>query len=481
MLQPRSRQHAKRRRGFTLIELLISVGLLSLLLVLISQLFNESSTAVSTSVRTSAVIANARSVGTQMDTDFKNMLGPSSDLAEPGGFLVIVNQQIPNVAFPEPRNGGEFTQPFIRSDHIAFISTAPNVKPIAPRNASTYGSTIRGSGYTRITYGHAQRTNRDGTPRTGAGTGIGGPNADLDRLGTELILGRHALIFAPPPTTPGVNDVNIAIDRYTDRWQSGRAVANDGSTITNPRLFHGLTDITTWPYFGGTQPLYAVLRNQDTSNPAAANTNYRSLTFVDNRLQVNPAPSQDITNSNNESWRIAQTHGIFAPNCSEFIVQFAGDLDNDGELDTADTTGTPGLADDFIIWYDAFNQNLPGTPGGPAGTPWGTMTNGGNGTYLAGATPNDPHVFIFRVGDAESNEPAPGAGAADNSKWPVLIRIRYRLHDARGRITGYDGALVGNGIDESGSGADDDSDGAISGQWFEQIYRVPRPALPQAP
>ena len=43
------------------------------------------------------------------------------------------------------------------------------------------------------------------------------------------------------------------------------------------------------------------------------------MTFVKERLKVNPAPIDTTFRSQD----IAQTHGIFAPNCSEFVVQFA--------------------------------------------------------------------------------------------------------------------------------------------------------------
>lgn len=461
-----------RNLGFTLTELLISVGLLSILLVLISQLFGETSTAVSTSVRTSAVLAATRSTSDQMNRDFKQMLGPSSDPNEAGGYIVIINQQIPDVSFPNARNGGEFVQPFIRSDHIAFVTSVPGSKPMTPRNANSYNNDLVPSEYAVVTYGHGKRTERDGLPRTGGD--IGAPDAGLDRLATDLILARHSTHFAPPPVTPGPNDLIVATDRHADGPFSTSVVVNPGTYSGSAILAAGLTDVTNRPYFDSVNGFFNQLLDLDnTSQPSDAF--YVNTTFVNSRLQVNPAP----TDGDFESWRIAQTHGILAPNCSEFIVQFAGDLDNDGDIDT-DDNGTPGNpADDFIIWYDAFNGNFN------SATAWAGMTKPGNtNVFTAGATVNDPSVFIFRVGDT-SPDPS-NIGDAGNSRWPMLIRIRYRLHDARGRITSNDPAALVDGIDNDRDGLADAADperdeDQISGRWFEHIYRVPRPALPTVP
>lgn len=468
MLDPQSPiPKTTARGGFTLIELLISVGLLSLLLVLMGQLFQQSSTAVSTSTRTSAVLASTRSVASQMQDDFASMMGPDSTADEVAGFLVIVNQIIPDVAFPEPRNGGEYAAP-IRSDHIAFYRTVQGLTPMSPRNDDTYGNSIDTATHARITYGTATRTNRDGSPTAGPNNGIGQANAGLDRLATELILGRQALMIVPTPgATPGTNEVDTAVDWHATTIQVTASITNVTGYPGTPRLYNGVSPVTL------RDPIELSNRLRDADmglggwgGPTYTTGILRNMTFVDNRLQVNPAP----TDGDLDAWQIGQTHGIFAPNCSEFVVQFAGDLDNDGELDL-DDNGTPvNGTDDFIIWYDAFNGNLPATP-------WNGMDLASD-TYIPGASATDPHLFVFRMGDDGSLTPAdPG-----NSKWPMLIRIRYRLHDARGRITSNDPAALGDGIDNDGDGApDEEGEDQISGRWFEHIYRVPRPELPTTP
>lgn len=482
MLHRRSRQN-----GFTLIELMISIGLLTILLTLISQLFGQTSEAVSTSVRSSALMAGARSVGTQMDADFKNMLGPKGDIADPtGGYIVIINHRIPNVAFPFSRNGAEYRQDFIRSDQIVFVRNGVGVRSMTPINADRYGSTLAAENTpTIVRYGHAVRTNRDGTPRTGANTNLGQDNAGLDRIATEFILGRSQLLMNPPGL-----DVNL--HTFANNYAAQAVVSNSGyPTASVRRQFMGLTDVTASPYVGpnnGAAPSLRPALNQASAAQDVRNLRYLWTSNALNRMQVNPAP----TGTNYEAWAVAQTHGILQPNCSEFIVQFAADLDGNGRVDTFGANDVGGA----IRWYDAFNTNFDGTgtapqvgwqqpapvDGTPADANYPYQPYAAPGDINGGLPANATNVFIFRDRDATARTtPVPAAGASvaePSSNWPYMIRIRYRLHDARGKVTSNDPWALTDLIDNDGDGViDNPGEDQISGRWFEHIYRVPRPGV----
>ncbi|MEM9019423.1 MAG: prepilin-type N-terminal cleavage/methylation domain-containing protein [Planctomycetota bacterium] len=494
------RQHP-RQTGFTLVELMISIGLLSLLLLLISTLFNETSAAVSTSVRSSALIAGSRSIGTQMDDDFKNMLGPESEIDDPtGGYIVIINHRITNsgngVAFPFSRNGSEYFQPSIRSDQIVFVRNGVGVRSMTPLNRNQYGSTLAAENTpVLVRYGHAQRTERDGTPRTGADTALGQANAGLDRVATDFILGRSQLLMNPPGLVTGTH-----VFAGTYAVQS-RVTNSDYSGTTAQYL--GLTDVTASPYSGPANGAFPALRpvlNTNTPLQADRNTQYLSTSNAINRMQVNPAP----TGTNFEAWATAQTHGILQPNCSEFIVQFAADLDGNGRVDTFDPANPTVDNNDIggaIRWYDGFNTNFDDNPSAGALQEWDQPAqpsgapSDANYPYqpytpaaaITGGLPvNATHVFIFRDRDDAGRTlavPPTGASPAEaNSNWPYMIRIRYRLHDTRGRVTSNDPWALADGIDNDGDGIIDAVNGdvdedRISGRWFEHIYRVPRPGV----
>jgi len=223
---------------------------------------------------------------------------------------------------------------------------------------------------------------------------------------------------------------------------------------------------------------------------AAPTTNYHSralrLAYVSKRLRANPYPLFDAGNLQRQyqAWSIAQMHPIFARGVSDFVVEFAGDYDNDdptdgiqgpdGQIDLDDPT------DGSIRWYahDGFqnnpdpsalgyNNSLPKTYSfepvrSAVGTIVDTSTGGvANEAYYIddtsvapyNATPAVAHVdgaFIFRHDDDDAYNPP----TTDGSLWPHLIRIRYRLHDPDGVVMQGDGQ---------------------HGKWFETIIAVNRP------
>ncbi|NJL30676.1 MAG: hypothetical protein HC898_03060 [Phycisphaerales bacterium] len=226
--------------------------------------------------------------------------------------------------------------------------------------------------------------------------------------------------------------------------------------------------------------------------------NALALAYSNNRLLVLHKPlGYDVS-----AGEVARMHALFATNISDFIVDFAADIDNNGEIDTlpdtagglaypagtstAGTPGDPGQVDSrgraypaipagAIVWYSSPEfVNYPGSPRGydsnkplvfdgstgvPPTAAWGANSTTGPSYY---ATPYfNPtgqsyakYAFIWRHDDTQSWA---GAGNLNNSKWPYLLRIRYRLHDKDARL--------GSGLD-----------GVVEpGKWFEQIVKVNRP------
>ncbi|MDX1681563.1 MAG: hypothetical protein R3336_00450, partial [Phycisphaeraceae bacterium] len=211
-------------------------------------------------------------------------------------------------------------------------------------------------------------------------------------------------------------------------------------------------------------------------------------------LQFNPAPRYDFDNGYSmKSWQIAQQHPLLARNVSDFVVQFAADADNDGVIDRdSDGDGAPdnsATAPDPIVWYDIDNPLVAGfnydngdwggsgnstVPGYTAYTPQDTTVDLDGDT----GSSNDETLYVWRhdddtVVDAGGDDII-DSSEATNSKWPFLIRLRWRVHDEKGAL---DHSLR---IQDTG---DADGDGSTTdyiwvrddGVWFEQIVRVPRP------
>lgn len=464
-------------------ELIVVVGILSLLLFLINELFRTTTIAVQRSVQASKSIAANRVIGEQLDEDALAMVGPNADVdATSAGFIVIIQQELDNIPMPDPNTLATFPIT-TRSDQIVFIRNASGLRSMTPENADSYISNlgfspVSGSGNPRalVYYGQAQRTARDGRLVGGAGATFGGASAGLDRVASDFILARQAMLFNPKDlalTASSGSDVFVSSSpgSYTHAEQVFFNSAVNGSGGPGPSArWMGFTDVTVQPYGPVTDDatpslLYMLADDSGTLNIGTKTAAYRRTIFQNDnqRLRVNPAPDPAATDF--ESWAIAQTHPILTPNCSEFWIDFAADLNGNGRIDTAsptagDTSDTRGP----IVWYDFFkdgaltwDQTLPGIPN--------PMLDLGSKA-----------MFIFRCEDAlpEGTDPEIGT-IKPRSSWPYLIRIRYRLHDTRGRLVSNNGAWAADGIDNDYDGqVDEFEEEKIPGVWHEHIIRVPR-------
>lgn len=471
----------KQHAGFTLIELMVSISILALMLFLINEIFNSTSVAVTTSVQNAKNIAATRIVGEQLADDASAMVGP--DTNGEGGYIVIIQQRQRGVAMLNPRNLAEVPNPVdLRTDQIVFIRNAAGLRSITPQDAISFRNNLIGQdvgGFAKVWYGHVLRTNPDGrAPGFTPEFQLGGNNAGFDRIGSDWILGRQAMLFNPvderqvalPLGTPGRrSDVRISGDpaqyAHADNAYYGSAVRNTG--YGGPRTaFMGLTDVTRQNYGPANDPagesmLFQLLDSsfsRDQQRDNYLRTAYRNPA---QRLRVNPAPSPADTNY--ASWAIAQGHAILAPNCSEVIIDFAADFNGNGRVDMFQPGGGQDI-DGAIVWYDALK--MTGTfqwqrPSDPAFQPFVNIDA-------------NTKAFVFRVDDVKRFDSSDLAGGS--SCWPYLIRIRYRLHDTRGRLTSNDPGALTDGIDNNGDGTIDEiGEDQISGRWYEHIIKVPRP------
>ena len=535
-------QRPTQSRAFSLVELLVTVAVISILLLLISQLFDSTRGAVSRGVALSDIIGQTRTMESQLDDDFKAMVGPhedaggtpwtdlAGDTQNAGGVLMIVYHVFDNAdhdgdgdidgtdaAVIAPLAGVPFETDQgtvyrnVVSCELVFVRERGDQFPISPAATNTYSPTTDNgrARYILTRYAHLKRTNRDGSPtNTDLGTGI-------ERLGTEWILGRQALFLAESTSVSGVTGLPIHADGTwdgadVDGYGSGANAPPFGTefqfAITdycNYSLYDpntGISDHGEGAIVGGLTPagsnqdrrLWASLT--ETSYESRALINY---TFATYELVANPVP----TVPDPLPWQIAQMHPYFLQGVSDFVVEFAADiadveitgtpsLNPDGDLDRHGQF--PADVDDFgnaydeipaggIVWYT--HPDLANYPGG---------TNGYDSTQpLTFDVPNGYEPYVdsgdmpggardFAVGamvwrhddDAEDHDTDPstpqqgirtgigdldgdGADASDQpSYWPYLIRIRYRLHDAKGQIESSDG---------------------VHGIWFEHIVPVNRP------
>jgi prepilin-type N-terminal cleavage/methylation domain-containing protein len=476
----------KRRgqAGFTLVEMMVAIGITALLMLMVNQLFFHTTRAISLGIKTGQVLVESEVIGNQLERDAAAMLGPQD---APAGFLVIVNKQYDNVEMTLP--DGRPIYQNVRSDQLVFIvkdlTTNKRYQALTPQNDTTLGTQVS-SPEARIWYGHVFKTDTDGTfsPTDDLG------QSTANRLAHNWVLGRQQLLLVDPGDAS--SNLVSSSDTHADsaQWDALIQNAPTGSPYSSVQLFHGLTDVALQALTDGSNGVL------DQIGAAASYPAECYLYAVpEQRLLVNPAPKiNDFA-----AWKVAQTHSILTTNISDFIVEFAGDY--------TDETGTPGSDGKIdvdpttkdVIWYSHFSNDP--SAGGIPGLPKVVQPNS---SYFPGSPPNAYYetsslpstadaVFVWRHDDSDSFTTNP-----PGSRWPYLIRIRYRVHDAEGRLHSTDPARLDDENNDSTGGTDDpeesiyrwdlvdnDGDGTpdeddeaqlpYPGRWFEHIIPVSRP------
>jgi len=391
-------------RAFTMLEMLVAMAATLILVIFLNQIFQSLQAATSMGKGVSVIVQNARTVGPQLTNnrsgDAAKMVGPLQ-----GGFLVVINY-VANPPTRPIRLTSESEQPVaapLRSDQVMWVRDV-TTEPIAPNSAYSFNSQSPAA-HSRVWFGHGLRTQPDGSdpPLPSGATvpllGHAGPN----QFATDWVLARQELFL----------DGSLPDPRVVGDGRTYALGANAGATVSyqvNPTgagpllLYRGLTDLASTDLAELTGAGGVLV-----SPSKAAYANIYAYTFAQHRLRINPQPISY------ESWRIAQKHPVFADRCVSFAVQFAGDYDGVEGLDVDSNNATR--------WYDL--NNLP--PGGFAVGFTAGDEPVNQSPLPAAYQANGDRAFVFRNGN-----PA-------DAKWPMLLRLQYRLIDARGRINGEDG------------------------------------------
>lgn len=436
-----------RDQGFTLIELSVAIGVAVLMMFIVHQVFSSSAAAVRRGNHNATIMRLARAINEQITEDFKGMLEPDRN-----GMLIILNREIaevkmltrpgdPRLINPDPLADTHFSflHETITSDQIVFVRQTDggeDARPICPSSAVSYTYDIAGQKQpprALVWYGHGKRTMPDGRSapdELGEGEDPLDPNPDrkilANEIGTNWILGRHALFLSKPytaaPTGPHpiyVNGIHADADIVHPAWMSFSSSSSAGGPA---KRYMGFSDYTHLSHADVRDALNAV-----TGTPSYLDEAYR-YTFGADRLWVNPAP--DGTNYY-ASWKVGQMHAVLGVNISDFEVSFAGDYNTPIGID--EDAGS-------IKWYRMGDS--------PAAD---LTTRGFHVTDATDATPstvaNLQHANAAYVWEHKG----------DPTAWPSLVRIRYRIHDINGLLT-----------------SGEDGSNPISGRWFELILKVNR-------
>ncbi|MBL4700794.1 MAG: prepilin-type N-terminal cleavage/methylation domain-containing protein [Phycisphaeraceae bacterium] len=416
----------QHQRAFTLMELIVSIAIISMMLFLINRIFFDTTKAVSLGIATSKIISNTRTVGEQLADDFEAMKGPDSVASSDAGFLIIVNNIYEYTPYLDGRDDNGVIEGdratvggrSVRSDQICFIQSSTSTSTLTQTDSTknSYVGSVS-TNYSRLWYGHIRQFPESGNP-----THDLGDDATPDAYATNWVLGRQQLFLDETPpgdtyakfTDTNWKDAKFNIDFYLAQTDVlNKQLRN---TLTPFGILDELETEITWSGYSA-----ALL----TDKFYVFNTSSKRLS-----ARTIPTIAQLTTTS------IAQMHPYFMNNVSDFIVEFAGDYDGSGKID---------LDGSNIKWY-GLGVALPNA----IGEPFGQLST------------DDPRTITKPYIDTNTaTKRVVIFNHKDTTYWPKLLRIRYRLHDPKGRLLGID-------VDAAGVVKDDGE----PGKWFEVIVKV---------
>ncbi len=395
----------QRGGGFTLTELLVAIAIVSLMITLVSRILVESSNATAMGMALSEVIATGRTTSAQLRHDARFMVGPGGLTAESnprqfeyspdrGGFLVVINHRF-NAQF---LIGGDTVTREVRSDQVMWVRQGHGETALTPSHSGRYDNDLAAP-YLLVWYGHGQPINQI-DPEQSDDLGSG-----RNALAPDFPLARQALQLYERQMSPGRRHVRGGL--------SGSGVQNGPGQRFNATCDVAFVSLHNRASDAAQDGLLIVGQApallQTNSPDGTYRTGALGFAFAAQRLRVLLRPSFSETGFEPDA--IARMHPLLARGVSEFEVAMAMD----------DGNGRPIRDGNNIRWFDMDDQ-APGAFSVP----------GAAGTV----------AWVFRHDDIE------------DSSWPHLLRIRYRVHDREARLTGP---------------------GDEPGRWFEQVIRVTRP------
>ncbi len=474
-----------RAGAFTIVELIVAMGITVIMLFLINQMFTVTSNAVSLGISLSDVIGAGRAMSDQIERDALAMNKPEDGALGPTGgkgLMVIVLQKQSNVAYLEP--GYKESTRSVYSCQLGMLirrdvgTNKTGLMPVAPANSTTFSvpdlTPMANVEAVWVWYGHLQKV--DGT---GVDNGTLVPPTGLNRVCNNWLLGRQATFLVA--TAADLDTPSPVIARAAGVWNNAVVTGITHPNIGSPLRYHGLTDIALCSLNSPTAPA-ALLGGDVASNPPGSpntlyafngpdrfdNATYQARAiacmYESQRLRANPLPAVIDKANPFPPGQIAQMHPILTDNVSDFIIDVAGDYEDDGALSiNADgEDGTVDLHNGEIKWYGLEANTVTGTFAFPTSMPpW--IANASTTTDMSpksAALANGGIALVFRHDFPKH--------------WPYLVRIRYRIHDKRGDLLG-DRSPENDG---SPLVTAETAPGAVGktnvGRWFEQIIHVKR-------
>ena len=337
-------------RAFSLVELMVAIFVASILVFIAFVVTGKMQSGISRSLQRAQITLAGQALDNRFRLDAKAMLGPNSTPGSAAGAVVIVPAW--REGYIPLRNGQMSTHMVrLRSDQLAFVTdvtqgtwvnggSATGKKWSSVMPADLHAGAPTQSNQALIWYG-AMRSSSS-VPADG-GNGDAFYQAHQWQLGRQMkLLTGGAIDTTALGITAGSDTVAGTAGLLANEASTGKVLPG-GSTVRAPSwpAANYITYLANSPTGSANVPAGA---------PASSYSNYTNVP-VDN-LNVDPNgfrlhPAEGSVQGV-QLTDVSQANLRFIDHCSEVIVQWAGDLDKDGIIDTYPAGHPLGGS---IIWY----------------------------------------------------------------------------------------------------------------------------------
>lgn len=350
---------ARADGGFSLVELLISLSIAMILLGIVTIVFGQVQAGTGLSLQRAQLALSGQTLDARLRFDAKTMLGPSSMPGEVAGAIVIVPGT--REGYIPLRNGQMSAHKVrLRCDQLAFVSDQqvptwtnnqlpPNKRWLASTPTNLHDPAGQVSSYQALVwYGAIQ----DATVLPGAGDNQDPYfQAHHWRLGRQCkLLTGGAVDLAQLGVTPGVDSAPGTVQGLADAASTTIALPG-GTTVRRGGWVN-----SNYVQYLAVDPAGAA--NVLAGAPASSKTNFTNLPKDTSQIAPNEYRHNPVGGaaSGLQFSDIQQANLRLLDNCSEIIVQWAGDLDKNGEIDTY-----PGPSETYNAAWPRTRTNFPGS------------------------------------------------------------------------------------------------------------------------
>lgn len=446
---------ARQPHAFTLTEVMISVALLLVIMIGVTEVFKTTSSVIGTSSAIADSIRGFRTVGSAMRNDFEGPTNAGQGVVKTSEmpFLVIRNQEVKS--YMDSADAAAGTTVNRRVDTLAFFAKG-SFRRATGQPATGGGSApeelqVNQTGEDAwVWYGHlALPVDPTVTSMTWIAPGEGNGVSDnpYNYYAKDWVLGRQAILLKPRGSSPSSSELKEFQNSSGDTYEYVNDYFDNSLPLTplqynSPLKYSGsYTVLDSTCDLGGVQNYPSITEPLKSMHDRTAgyvplitdlwkyiSTNGTTSGDTSYRFHCNPFPKRPLEDSPGAAIKLSQASPQMLRGVSQYIVEFAGDFDTHTGVDVENSIAGNTASPLRIRWYgmprDVDND---GTTEDRRVSALGTdmRTNGNLFEYQD----------IYTAGAATNTYNSVWGPTSTKTSVPTMIRITIEYMSPNGRMT----------------------------------------------